>query len=210
MAEHKNKLFNFQKIGDIGSVIGGASAVGQLFDNITGGSLSRSKELAAYQTQLALDAWKQQQQYNSPINQVQRLKDAGLNPSLMYDGIHADTGNASSPPDVGNVSQSMQAVTGMQQSQLQAALGAAQIAQTKAQTDLLREQATKQKTENSYLDQLYEGQIELNGVTIQLTQEQIPRTRNEAKLLLHEAENAQATHEMIVEQTAKLLHHFQR
>lgn len=42
--------------------------------------------------------WLMQQEYNSPANQVARLKEAGLNPNLFYS--QGNTGNASSTPSV--------------------------------------------------------------------------------------------------------------
>lgn len=45
------------------------------------------------QKQDNLDFWQMQNEYNAPIQQIQRYKDAGLNPALMYGG--ATAGNAS-------------------------------------------------------------------------------------------------------------------
>ena len=40
--------------------------------------------------------WREMQEYNSPSNQVKRMKEAGLNPALMYQ--QGNTGNATPPP----------------------------------------------------------------------------------------------------------------
>lgn len=50
-----------------------------------------------------LENWLIQQEYNTPANQVARLRAAGLNPNLIYGNGSAATGNASSGPyhDVG-------------------------------------------------------------------------------------------------------------
>lgn len=52
-----------------------------------------------------LESWLIQQEYNSPANQVARLRAAGLNPNLIYGNGSAATGNASSGPyhDVGTL-----------------------------------------------------------------------------------------------------------
>lgn len=52
-----------------------------------------------------INMWKMQNEYNTPFMQMQRLKEAGLNPNLMYG--QGTTGNASSPqkapvPEVSN------------------------------------------------------------------------------------------------------------
>lgn len=54
-----------------------------------------SRELAKYQNDLNMLAWTQQQQYNTPANQMARFKAAGLNPNLIYG--QGNSGNASSP-----------------------------------------------------------------------------------------------------------------
>lgn len=43
-----------------------------------------------------LAMWNMQNDYNSPVNQMQRYKEAGLNPFLIYS--QGNPGNASSPP----------------------------------------------------------------------------------------------------------------
>lgn len=53
-------------------------------------------ELAKWQNQWSLDQWNRQNEYNSPVNQVARLKEAGLNPNVMAGQI--STGNSSSSP----------------------------------------------------------------------------------------------------------------
>lgn len=54
------------------------------------------KEMAALQNQYNIDMWNMQNAYNSPASQMNRLKEAGLNPNLMYG--QGSTGNASSAP----------------------------------------------------------------------------------------------------------------
>lgn len=64
----------------------GAQVIGGLF-----GNRSRKRE-ARRQRQWAEDMWNRQNAYNTPANQMQRLKDAGLNPALMYG--QGNVGNA--------------------------------------------------------------------------------------------------------------------
>lgn len=65
-------------------------------------SFSRQKDLLRMQQQYAVQNWNAQNAYNTPKAQMERLRDAGLNPNLMYDGgagsLQADTiGNSSAP-----------------------------------------------------------------------------------------------------------------
>ena len=76
-------------------MIGGAL---QTFWNSTVGQ-KQSKDLMNYQYQLNQQAVDAQNRYNSPIAQMERLRQAGLNPNLVYgNGVE---GNQSSAPNVG-------------------------------------------------------------------------------------------------------------
>lgn len=84
------------------SLIGaGASVLGNLFG--IGGQAkqySQQKKLIDYQFNKNVEMWNKQNEYNSPVSQVQRLKDAGLNPALVYgDGAVGNT--SSSAPEYG-------------------------------------------------------------------------------------------------------------
>lgn len=67
--------------------------------NIVGGLLGNAstnkanKELAEYQYQKDLEMWNKSNEYNTPAAQMQRYKDAGLNPNLMYG--QGNSGNTS-------------------------------------------------------------------------------------------------------------------
>lgn len=87
----KHSLGDFWTTGFGGSpLMGGiASAAGSLFDNLFAGSrirkqLKANKELAQYQFDLNKQQWEAENEYNSPVAQMQRLKEAGLNPNLVY------------------------------------------------------------------------------------------------------------------------------
>lgn len=58
-----------------------------------------NRELAQYNWQQQIDMWNRQNEYNSPISQMTRLKEAGLNPNLVYgNGVTGNTsGSAPSP-----------------------------------------------------------------------------------------------------------------
>lgn len=55
--------------------------------------------LAKYQADRNLDLWNLNNEYNTPKAQMQRYKDAGLNPNLIYGNGSASAGNSSSPAD---------------------------------------------------------------------------------------------------------------
>ena len=73
------------------------AAVGGLFNIGTTALQNKyNKEQAALQNQYNIDMWNRQNEYNSPASQMNRLKEAGLNPNLMYG--QGSSGNASSAP----------------------------------------------------------------------------------------------------------------
>lgn len=87
----KHSLGNFWTTGFGSSpLMGGiSSAAGSLIDNLFAGSrirkqLKANKELAQYQFDLNKQQWEAENEYNSPKAQMQRLKEAGLNPNLVY------------------------------------------------------------------------------------------------------------------------------
>lgn len=77
--------------GVAGNLIGGAFSLG-------GAALQHkyNQEMASIQNQYNIDMWKMNNEYNTPANQLSRMKEAGLNPNLMYS--QGTTGNSSSPP----------------------------------------------------------------------------------------------------------------
>lgn len=74
---------------------GGSALLGAL-SGIGRGSREtrRNKELMKYQNSMNIDFWNMQNEYNKPLNQMKRFKEAGLNPALMYG--QGNPGNASS------------------------------------------------------------------------------------------------------------------
>lgn len=119
------------------AAIGGASSLlGGIFGN------SARKKEAARQRAWNESMWNKQNAYNTPANQMQRLKDAGLNPALMY-----GKGN------VGNAEK----VQGYQQPQIenvgagvaQSAAAGAQLSLVNTQKKLIEAQAVKAGIEGS-------------------------------------------------------------
>lgn len=74
-------------IGDalsaIGGLVGGlASAGANLYMNERNNEANAAQ--ARLQNQWNIEQWNRENEYNLPVNQVQRMKDAGLNPGLYY------------------------------------------------------------------------------------------------------------------------------
>jgi hypothetical protein len=75
----------------------GQGIMGQLFAkrNVKM-QMAANKELGRYTNQMNIENWKAENAYNTPAAQMQRYKDAGLNPNLIYD--KGTSGNAGSIP----------------------------------------------------------------------------------------------------------------
>lgn len=87
-----------------GMIVSGIiSALGSLAGNTVGGIFQNhaNAKLAKENREFALDMWNRENEYNLPINQVQRYRDAGLNPALLAGQI--SPGNTSAPKSFDNV-----------------------------------------------------------------------------------------------------------
>lgn len=76
----------------------GASLAGSIYNTASQSSANRdqlewSREQFAKQREYALADWEMQNQYNSPAEQMKRLKAAGLNPNLVYGNGATTTAN---------------------------------------------------------------------------------------------------------------------
>ncbi|UPW41589.1 DNA pilot protein [Peromfec virus RodF8_47] len=91
----------------LGSLIGGAvSGLGSLFAgnaaNRTNLQIARETnqnqlQIAREQAQYNKDLWDANNAYNTPLAQMQRYEEAGLNPHLIYGNGSSSAGNSSSP-----------------------------------------------------------------------------------------------------------------
>lgn len=94
-------------------------------------------ELAKYQFEQNLEMWNKQNAYNTPLAQMQRFKDAGLNPNLIFG--QGSNGNASSAPEY-------------KAPNLQAYTGRTRDAQMLAQTSMLALDMQQKQLQNENLE----------------------------------------------------------
>lgn len=79
----------------VGPAIAGAISSGQERRNVKD-TIRHQKEMQEYQWSKDLEMWNLQNEYNTPSQQMQRFKDAGLNPNLIYG--KGTAGNATQLP----------------------------------------------------------------------------------------------------------------
>lgn len=140
-----------------GAIAAGAGLVGKAVDAFSAGKMNKRAEKFAResmhtQRQWALDDWNMQNAYNDPLAQMQRLKNANLNPHLVY-GNGADAQSTSpvrqtqshqpsyETPKVGDVGSVL--MNAMQMKQIQS-----NIARTDAETNAINEKTTAQQFQN--------------------------------------------------------------
>lgn len=156
-----------------------------------------SIELADYEQMLNREMYdyqfKKQTEYNSPTAQVERLKDANLNPALMYNGA-GNTGSSEASAEGGNVGNPGI----LQPMAIQAGLQAEQI---EAQTELTRAQANAVNLEN--MKEAGIGtvkaiqDIEKKGVDIEKVEKDIEAVNATVKKINEEAEMIRQNKELL-------------
>lgn len=140
-----------------------APAIAQAGSNILGSAMNwatsawtnkKNKENAETAWNRDVEMWNMNNAYNTPSAQMQRMKDAGLNPALMYG--QGNVGNATgSLPKYSAPRVSMDVAPpldpgGMLTAYQDYRLKSAQIDQVKAQTDAMNERATKDRLYNEW------------------------------------------------------------
>lgn len=205
----------------IAGITAGASAL----TNLVGQGIQNKKnlELAKYQYKKDLEMWNMQNLYNSPSEQMERLRQAGLNPNLVY-GTGA-VGNTSSPspkfespefkldtghmvPDAMPVLQAHQNIK-MQKAQTDNIEALTLNTQTENTNKLIQQEIMKKEAElkgvdleqlramNPLLQQKLTQDIESQGLDIQLKTETLPY---QADILKETARRAPAETEQAFQQ----------
>lgn len=156
--EEKGILAQLNPLGIINSALG----IGQSFVDRQTQKLNQDRQnrmniaLAEKSYQHDIDMWNRQNQYNSPAAQMQRFKDANLNPNLMYG--QGSSGNATTLPryQTPSVSHNVQPldmtdVIGRYQD---VAIRQAQIDNLKAQKDLTDKKIATEEVRPEWLAEI--------------------------------------------------------
>ncbi|UPW41263.1 DNA pilot protein [Sigmofec virus UA08Rod_4626] len=163
-----NVLSGVSTFGGLGSAIGSFLA-GSANNRFQAQQAQLNREFQSLENQKSRDfslrMWNMNNQYNDPSAVVERLRMAGLNKSLMYGGSNGIT-PATSVPVGSGASGAMPNTTNPLSPEL---------ARTVAETRLINSQADKldsetigQMTFNKFSEQLYQGQIDYQGVQIRV------------------------------------------
>ena len=171
----------------ISAAIGGVSnIVGGVIDNLMNRKTQREQNAfnareaeKAYERQL--DFWGKNNAYNTPEQQVQRLRDAGLNPYLMFQNGLGSAGNSVGvsapgaahsagliPSTIGegisrgfeSVMQGLQLAINNKKVNSDIQVNEAEIGKKKAETDKTKVETEGAKISNSWTPKLYRSQLE--------------------------------------------------
>lgn len=136
------------------------AGIGGAFNSIFQGRQNRkNREFQERENQInrqfAVDMWNKQNEYNLPTNQMQRLRDAGINPHLAYsNGQPMNTSNApASPTGIGSMPQGIAPQFNVGEI-FNALMTKAQIKNMEAQTEKTRaeKEEVEARTENTIED----------------------------------------------------------
>lgn len=191
----------------------GLAAASKGIDAAFGGLASRRE----YKN--AKKMWQMQAEYNSPVQQIERLKAAGLNPHLVYgQSVQGATGNMSSHPEPQNfehlrgfgtdlINNSM----ALQQNANATAKSQAEVDNLRVQNDLLLANITGKHLDNDLARETFQDAVERASLTNEKISSDIYKTKadtekaiEETRLTLQKQGLTEAQTNLVVKQTEKV------
>lgn len=131
-----------------------------------------SEDMMAKQNAWSLDMWNRTNEYNSPSAQVQRLREAGLNP--MYYGLDGSSANSfESAAPLGYERANMDNVVNPMVQGLQSAASIAQIKQSEAATEKIKSETDSNYLDNEFKRRTMNARVEGQELANSLTKSQI-------------------------------------
>lgn len=200
----------------LGSSIIGAHSQNKMIDKQLKAQSEENQKNRDYNLMLAQqqNAWNQEQwerenEYNSPVNQMKRFEEAGLNPDLMYG--QGNSGNAaqlsggltagapSSPMDYSALGQKKTLGHVIQES-LQNEMMRAQIEKVKSETKKTDYESDILKSDASFRDAWNKGQLDLQNLQINIGNSEIKLNDQQYTKLRYEMAKLEAeTNNVIVQ-----------
>ncbi len=147
-------------------------AIGQTVGQTASGIFGYLGQRSANKTNIRLaregrehdvNMWNMQNAYNTPEMQMQRLKEAGLNPNLIYGDGSASTGNAGSAPSAHTASVQNELATVAQMNLMPLISAYTDWQVKKAQIDNIRSQ-TEGNQINNYINAFQKDYAEYNAM----------------------------------------------
>lgn len=181
----------------------GGSLLGTALQYVTGSKAQKKQfeynsRLMDKQNAMNIANWQMENEYNSPSNQIARLRSAGLNPDLFYGQTSAATLGASMTPVSGSsVSPQSPISTDFGQSTLAARSLDIQekIADSVAAKNYADANQTNQLT--PWVSKEIQSRLDLNESNSKVLNEQVEKVRNESELLRWQSQMAKYDSEIL-------------
>lgn len=194
--------------------------VGQVataIDTVTGGADHRARKNMRTQASLneaAADRnfersrlmWQMQNNYDLPVNQMERYQNASINPNAIISGVTGNSPATMTSPDTTYSAPDINAARAAEYSKSQMIMDSMQqmanINLTNAQAKNITKQTESQEITNSFLKQLYQNQIDAGFADINLKKSQKNLTDEQVYNVYHQTLNLKETMHNIRAQTA--------
>ncbi|WNK13143.1 MAG: DNA pilot protein [Microvirus sp.] len=144
----------FSQGGLFSNILGAVPVVGGIAEGVYNGiqqgrANRQNQQNMMTQRQWALDDWNRQNDYNSPAKQMQRYKDAGLNPNLIY-----GQSNTTAPVRTSDTAKIQPVQSNVANSMVSGMLAMYDLNKTIAQTNLLKQQEETEKARQRNIGQM--------------------------------------------------------
>lgn len=173
-----------------------------------------NRELSEFAYRQNLEQWNRENEYNSPIQQMQRYKDAGLNPNLIYGQQNL---SASSPQlkyerqEAGHVAPYQRQAPNVKldlgdvfQSIMDFATYKNALRKSNAEADTAEYQADIAKYESMIKASDSEFRNEFNRANLSKTNEEISNLVESRKVIMQDYENKKITHSQLIAETNRI------
>lgn len=128
------------------------SILQKIFGYTTQHDIEAQKQLMDYQNQLNTQQWERESAYNSPAEQMKRLREAGLNPDLAIGGSVQNTAGSSPSTSLGSAFSQPNSVTGIIDAFNNSRLANAEILKRESEADFAKAQADEIRHRSPYKD----------------------------------------------------------
>ncbi|AXB22591.1 minor capsid protein [Lepus americanus faeces associated microvirus SHP1 6472] len=214
-----------------GSLIGsGISAIGSLFGNLSSSSRTSQALSAQHHENEIARQWNEkmynqqvadarqnvsdERAYNTPSAQIERLRDAGLNPDLMYgngtsglsDNTVASSGSVGNvpPADVGSIISSSPLATDNILKGVEIMKGLAEAANIKADTAKKQGELTSLDIDNFIKAATQGSSIELQNMQVDIGRQALALSKSEQSKVLQEIKNLESQNSLCNSQIAEI------
>ncbi|UCS96034.1 MAG: DNA pilot protein [Microviridae sp.] len=172
------------------------------------------EKMANQSNQWSIQQWNRNNLYNSPVEQMKRLREAGLNPDLMYGGsgslVSAQSPNvtpvsSSGPPSSAGLGQMGSSIGSLASSILQNQLLKSQEENVNADTEKKRGETNLLTIDSFTRDALNKGQIDLNSVNVSVGKTAAQLNNTQRGVLVAEINNLNAATDKVQQESANLV-----